>query len=334
MKTMKALTLINAREMEIKNVSIPTIQKDEILIKVSYCGICGTDVHIFHGEPGSAEVTPPIVLGHEFSGIIVEIGSNVKNFSVGDHVAIDPNIYCGFCQYCAQGRVQLCDNLSALGVTRNGGMAEFCAVPETSCFKLLKDLPLELGAMVEPLSCVLHGFDQIDDINSETTVLIIGGGFIGSLFLQTVLLKSPKKVTVCELDKNKHSLLKDLGAQEIYTSTNDILENFDIIIECVGKKSTSEATVDLANKGGNILLFGVPSPETDITLCAFSIFSKELKIASSFINPYTPLVATKLINEKELNISSLISHTIELEDVPDILKNYSKRGITKAIIRL
>uniref|UniRef100_UPI00403F9B34 zinc-dependent alcohol dehydrogenase family protein n=1 Tax=Candidatus Enterococcus willemsii TaxID=1857215 RepID=UPI00403F9B34 len=331
---MKALVLTEKQTMTIQDLAIPEITADEVLVKVKYCGICGTDVHIFNGEPGSAEVTPPVVLGHEFAGEIVKIGENVTQLAVGDHIAVDPNMYCGHCQYCRQGRVQLCENLSALGVTRNGGMAEYCAAPANACLKLDVDLPFEYGAMVEPLSCVLHGFDQIDPITPETTVLIIGGGFIGSLFLQTAQLYSPAKVNVCELNKEKHAQLLALGADKVYSSTDELTESFDLIIECVGKKETSEAAIAAASKGANILLFGVPSPNTELTIPAFDIFNKELKITSSFINPFTLSKAVHLLNQGNIQLAPLLSHTIQLESVPEILANYPAFGITKAIIEL
>ncbi|KAF1302730.1 zinc-dependent alcohol dehydrogenase family protein [Enterococcus saccharolyticus] len=331
---MKALVLTEKQTMTIQDLAIPEITADEVLVKVKYCGICGTDVHIFNGEPGSAEVTPPVVLGHEFAGEIVKIGENVTQLAVGDHIAVDPNMYCGHCQYCRQGRIQLCENLSALGVTRNGGMAEYCAAPANACLKLAVDLPFEYGAMVEPLSCVLHGFDQIDPITPETTVLIIGGGFIGSLFLQTVQLYSPAKVNVCELNKEKHAQLLALGADEVYSSTDELTESFDLVIECVGRKETSEAAIATASKGANILLFGVPSPNTKLTIPAFDIFSKELKITSSFINPFTLSKAVHLLNQGKIQLAPLLSHKIQLESVPEILANYPAFGITKAIIEL
>lgn len=331
---MKALVFEEKHKMTVQEVEKPVIAEDEVLVNVKYCGVCGTDVHIYHGEPGSSEVFPPVILGHEFSGEVVEIGSEITTLEVGDHVAVDPNIYCGHCKYCRQGRVQLCDNLSAVGVTRNGGMAEYSAVPENACLKLDKNVSLKSGAMVEPLSCVLHGFDQIDEIKPTTKVLVIGGGFIGSLFLQAIQLKSPAKVVICELNEDKHENLLALGADEVYKNSTDIKEEFDLVVECIGLKPTSEEAVRLAAKGANILLFGVPSPSTTIELPAFDVFSKELKIAGSFINPFTLEDAVQYITDGKIEVDSLFSHEISLEEVPELLENYSSLGISKAIINL
>ena len=150
----------------------------EVLVKVGACGVCGTDVHIYHGDKGSAEVGPPVVLGHELSGTIVETGAGVKKLKCGDRVAIDPNQYCGECHYCKAGKKQLCENLYAIGVNRDGGFAEYCYVPEAQCFLLDNRVPLEHGAMAEPLACCIHGVDRAK-IRLGDTVLVIGGGAIG-----------------------------------------------------------------------------------------------------------------------------------------------------------
>ncbi|RKQ30262.1 zinc-dependent alcohol dehydrogenase family protein [Oceanobacillus halophilus] len=331
---MKALVLTEKEKMSVQEVEQPTIHQDEVLVNVKYCGICGTDVHIFHGEPGSAEVTPPITLGHEFSGEVVAVGEEVTTIQVGDHVAVDPNSYCGKCDYCRQGRVQLCDNLSAIGVTRNGGMAEYCAVPEANCLKLPNTIPLKAGALVEPLSCVLHGFDQIKGIKPYSKVLIIGGGFIGSLFLQTVRLKNPYQIDVCEIDTKKHEQLLALGADQTYTNRNEFIGDYDLVIECVGRKETIETAIGSAAKGAEVLLFGVPSPTTAINIAAYDIFRKELNIHGSFINPFTLQDSVHLLGQEKLDVLSLISHTLSLEEVPEVLANYPRHGITKAIIKI
>ncbi|MHC5373021.1 zinc-dependent alcohol dehydrogenase family protein [Enterococcus sp. LJL120] len=331
---MKALVLTAKENMSLQELPTPTITDQEVLLKVKYCGVCGTDVHIFHGEPGSAEVTPPIVLGHEFSGEVIEVGAEVTTLAVGDHVAVDPNIYCGKCRYCRDGRVQLCDNLSAVGVTRNGGMAEFCNVPETACLKISQELPFEIGAMVEPLSCVLHGFDQIAPITADKKVLVIGAGFIGSLFLQMVQQKGAIWVDACEPNQQKHQLLTEMGVKNIFADLGDITDSYDLIIECVGKKQTCEKAVELANKGAELLFFGVPSPGTKIEISAHAIFQKELKIVGSFINPFTLNEAVDLLNSGAIDVKSLLSHQLTLAEVPDLLADYGKYGVTKAIIRL
>ncbi len=125
---MKAAVFYGNKNLKIEDIELPELEKGEILIKVEACGICGTDIHIFNGEEGSAKVSPPVVLGHEFCGTVVKTRSEL--FSVGDKVSVDPNIYCGVCRFCRSGKPQLCENLTALGVNLNGGFAQYAVVPE------------------------------------------------------------------------------------------------------------------------------------------------------------------------------------------------------------
>ena len=183
---MKGAFFLGNREFEVRDMEKRPLAADEVRIRVMACGVCGTDVHIYHGEAGSAEVTPPVVLGHEYAGIVEEVGADVKGLAPGDHVAVDPNIYCGACTPCRDGKKQFCEHLQALGVTRDGGFAQYSAAPAAQCFKLAPELPFEAGAMAEPLACCLHGIDAAG-IRPGSTVCVIGGGAIGLLMVQLAL---------------------------------------------------------------------------------------------------------------------------------------------------
>ncbi|MFC3881997.1 zinc-dependent alcohol dehydrogenase family protein [Bacillus songklensis] len=308
----------------------------EVRIKVKACGICGTDQHIFHGHPGSAEVVPPIVLGHELSGEVVEIGKEVTSLQVGDRVSIDPNIYCGECEFCRNGRHYLCNSLQAIGVTRDGGMGEYCTVPEANCYLIPTEMGFVEGAMVEPLGCVLHGIKKLT-IKPNHTVLIIGGGFIGQLFLQLVKMRGTSTIFVSEPDENKHELLYKLGAHTVMNPMKEenqaMLKNkADVVIECVGRKESMEFAFQAARKGGQVLAFGVSSPETRMTISPFEIFAKELKIMGSFINPHTHEEAISLISQKIIDTERLVSHRFSIEKLPKIMKTYPTLQVSKGVI--
>jgi threonine dehydrogenase-like Zn-dependent dehydrogenase len=159
---MKAAVFIGKGQMEVQDRMDPVPGRGEVLVEVKACGICGTDQHIYHGMPGSAAVTPPIVLGHELSGVVAAVGEGVESLRAGDRVTIDPNMYCRGCRFCRSGRYHLCSRLQAVGVTRDGGMAQLCAVPAENAYVLPESLSYEEGAMIEPLGCVLHGIKQLD----------------------------------------------------------------------------------------------------------------------------------------------------------------------------
>ena len=172
---MKASRFLGNKTFAVTDLPTPHAGPGELVLRNQVCGVCGTDVHIYHGEPGSADVNPPVVLGHEYSGEVVEVGEGVTGFAVGDHVTVDPNIYCGHCAYCQNGKKQLCPSMEAIGVTRDGGFAQYSCIPASQAFKLEPTVPWEAAAMAEPLACCLHGID-LAGIQVGDKVCVVGGG--------------------------------------------------------------------------------------------------------------------------------------------------------------
>jgi L-iditol 2-dehydrogenase len=328
---MKAAVLQGVKNLEVLNWQKPSPSSREVLVKVKSCGICSTDQHIYHGHPGSAEVNPPIILGHELAGEVVEAGAEVTNLQAGDLVSIDPNIYCGTCKYCRSNRAHLCENLQAVGVTRDGGMGEYCVVPEANCYKIPDTMTFEEAALVEPLGCVLHGFRKIQ-LSPLSKVLIIGGGFIGQLFLQLVKQQNVASIIVSEPAEGKKAVLVRLGADEVINPQDEVELEADVVIECVGRPESMEFAFKAAGKGGQVLLFGVAAPETVISVSPFEIFSKELTVKGSFVNPYTHEEAIALIANKVIDVQHLISHRFTLEQLPAAMADYPKLAVSKGII--
>jgi len=334
---MKAAVFLEKGVIEVQELEKPTPKTNEVLVAVKACGICGTDQHIYHGQPGSAEVNPPIVLGHELAGQVVEVGENVTTFKQGDRVSIDPNIYCGVCEYCQDGRPHLCDNLEAVGVTRDGGMGEYVLAPQGNCYPLPDSLTYEEGAMIEPLGCVLHGIEQIN-IWPGSSVFIIGGGYIGQMMLQMAKMYGASPIIVSEPDEAKHQQLLELGADKVINPIKDNVQDqvgagTDIVIECVGRQETMEQSVHIARKGGQVLLFGVSAPDTKISISPFEIFSKELTIKGSFINPHTHKKAISLVENGKVQIKPLLSHFFKIYEIPEVMARYHILKPVKGIIK-
>ena len=153
MNKMKSAVFYGKHQLKVEEVNLPVVGEHEVLVEVKACGVCGTDVHIYEGDEGAAPVTPPTILGHEFSGIIVETGSEVKGFHVGDRVCVAPNCYCGACDFCRNGEVHFCKNMIGYGSTENGGFAEYCVVNESQVYRLGEHTTFEQGAMAEPVAC-------------------------------------------------------------------------------------------------------------------------------------------------------------------------------------
>ena len=337
---MRAAVFLGNKTVEVKNIPVPQIGKDEILVQVKSAGICGTDVHIFSGGKGAADCVPPKVLGHEFSGIIVKAGPNVHDLREGDRVVIDPNDMCGRCRYCRSGKGHFCENMRGIGTTVNGGFEEYCAVRAKQATRISDSLSFDEAAFSEPVSCCLHGIDRAD-IRPGSTVLIIGGGPIGLIMLQLARLSGAAETAVLEPVESKRKMAKSLGADfAIDPASCDVQEELcshgfreiNTVIECVGLKKTMQSAVELAGKGATVVLFGLTAPDCEISVKPFEIFQKELTITSSYINPYTFSRAVALLESGRLKVKPLISRTLGLEDLGRALSDRNFRGGGKAIV--
>lgn len=325
---MKSNYFLGNGQFQVVEEPVPAIGELDVLVKVSACGICGTDVHIYHGDKGSAQVTPPVVLGHELAGTVEKTGEKVTALKVGDHVTVDPNIYCGKCHYCQIGKKQLCDNLYAIGVNRNGGFAEYCAVPESQCYLLPPDVPLRYGAMVEPLACCIHGID-LAQLRVGDTVCVIGGGAIGLLMLQLAKLNGASKVIVSEPVAMRREIALQLGADltidPVHEDLKERLEEYlgvpgvDVVIECVGNTIAVRQAFEAAKRGTTVLLFSVPKPDTTHPLDLMDVYKKELKIVGSMINPDTHGRAAALIGSGKIRLAEIITHSYPLEGLKDAI---------------
>lgn len=315
-------------EFEVREEPLPALGAHDVLVKVAACGICGTDVHIYHGDKGSAEVNPPVVLGHELAGVVEKTGSQVTTLQVGDHVTVDPNIYCGKCHYCQIGKKQLCTSLYAIGVNRNGGFAEYCAAPETQCYRLNPEIPLAYGAMAEPLACCIHGMDRLN-LRTGDTVCIIGGGAIGLLMLQLARLSGASKVIVSEPVAMRRKIAEKLGADLTIDPMHENLAarikaylgvpGVDTVIECVGNTIAVQQAFEAAKRGTSVLLFSVPKPETTHPLDLLAVYQKELTVLGSIINPDTHARAAALINSGRIRLGEIITHSYPLAQLKDAI---------------
>jgi len=336
---MKAAVLLGVKNLAINEVPIPSIKEDEVLVKVAYCGICGTDTHIFNGDEGSAKVTPPIILGHEFSGTIIAIGEHVHHLRPGDHIAVDPNYYCGTCYYCKNGREHLCSEMNAVGVTRNGGFAEYCTMPAKAALMLPKELSLKDAAFAEPLSCCLHGMD-LTHIQQGDHVLIIGGGTIGIIMVQLAKISGASHISLVEPDLKKRNLALKIGADNVFTTANDYYgfmsqcptNRADRIVECVGKPETVSFAINAATKGAIVMLFGLTPPEAVVEIKPFELFKKEIHITSSFVNPYTQTRAIDLLYTRRIQVSELVSMLIPLSRLPEVIADPQYQNKSKILI--
>lgn len=337
---MKSAVFYGKHDLRVEESKKPEIGPKDVLIQVKACGVCGTDVHIYEGDKGAAEVTPPTILGHEFSGVVAQTGAEVVNYKVGDRVCIDPNCYCGTCEPCRNGAAHYCENMIGYGTTVNGGFAEYCAVNERQVYLLGENTTFEQGAMAEPVACCLHGIDMCE-IQPGHQVVVIGGGMIGLLMMQLAKLAGAAKVALLEPVENKREVAKKLGADicidPIKEDVQAVLKAagmtwINTVIECVGRPSTIRQAIDIAGNKAVVMMFGLTKPDETIQVKPFEVFQKELVLKASFINPYTQKRALDLIDTRRLDVSSMIYEVCGLENLEDVLSKPELRANGKYII--
>ena len=339
-QTMKAAVFYGKHDLRVEEQTRPVLGTRDVLIKVKACGVCGTDVHIFEGDKGAAEVNPPTILGHEFAGIVEEVGAEVTQYQVGDRVCVDPNCYCGACEPCRNGVAHYCEHMIGYGTTVNGGFAEYCAVNEKQVYLLGEHTSFEQGSMTEPVACCLHGIDMCE-IQPGSQVVVIGGGMIGLLMLQLANLAGAAKIALLEPVEEKRKVAKQLGADlcidPLKEDAKKVLKEagfnwINTVIECAGRPSTIEQAIDLAGNKAVVMMFGLTKPDETIAVKPFEIFQKELVLKASYINPYTQKRALDLIDSGRLDVSSMVHEICGLEQLTEILENPVLRAKGKYII--
>jgi L-iditol 2-dehydrogenase len=326
---MRATQLYSTGDIRTVDIPVPTPASGELLIKVEAAGICGTDRHLYKGEFPSV---PQKILGHEFSGIVVERGDT--QIAEGTRVTCDPNTWCGTCAQCLRGRVNLCANNVATGIHRDGGFAEFCAFPASKAVVLPADLDPLHGAFCEPLACTIHGMD-LGAPQSGEKVLIIGGGVIGLLALQ-LAKRAGAEVALLTRSAEKQGLGSRLGADHAVGDETALRacwpEGADLVVECAGVAATVAMSPALARTGGRVVILGVlPQGET-VPFEPFDLLFREIQVHFSFLNPFTHARAAQMVADGTIVVAPLISRILTLEDAADAIASPPLPGEVRAIV--
>jgi L-iditol 2-dehydrogenase len=336
---MRAVRLNAVRDVSTQVIERREPGPNEVMLRVEACGVCGTDRHMVGGEyPASL----PVTLGHEFAGTVVETGTDAGSAG-GTRVAVDPNISCGRCRACRRGEVALCPDRVALGVDLDGGLAEYAIVPVSQVYPLPPGVPAVYGALCEPLACCLRALD-LTSISPGMSVAVLGGGVIGQLMVQLARLAGAGEVVLATRQASRRALAERLGA----TATIDpragdtvtaiggpggvVPGGVDVVLECAGTITTFEQGVALARRGGTVLVFGVAPPAERASISPFEIFSRELRILGSYLNPLTHGRAVELVATGTLSLEPLITHRLTLSEVPAVLTAPPESGEVKAMM--
>ena len=292
-QNMHAVRLHAPDDLRLDTVPVPRLGRGEVLVKVWRSGICGTDLHITKGSFPAPNL--PLTLGHEFSGVIAELGEGVDSPGIGAGVVVDINIACGRCYFCTRGQKLFCPHVEQLGVHRAGGLAEYVAVPASNVYELPASLSLDDAAYVEPLACAIHGQDRIG-VRSGDRVVIIGGGPMGLAHIALAKLAGAASVIVSEPDASRRRLAGAMGADVLIDPFETPLEEAlaeltdgigpDLVIEAVGSIPTYEAAIAIVRRGGRVLAYGAAPQTATMSLRPFDIYSKELTIVGSYAGTY------------------------------------------------
>ncbi|MDD5621867.1 MAG: zinc-dependent alcohol dehydrogenase family protein [Actinomycetota bacterium] len=322
---MKAAVIEKPGKISIKEIPYPKPGSDEVVIQVKNCGICGTDFHIYNGDYLGSY---PIVPGHEISGIVVEVGPDVPGLKIGNRVTADPNIYCGACYFCRTNRPNHCQNWQALGVTRNGGFAEYIAVTYKNVYKIPDNMSFLDAAFIEPVSCIVYGLRRLKIISGDN-VLIFGAGPIGMQMAQLVQHGNAASVTITDLNQARLKLAKKLGISKTVLSDDKLSQTlkriaplgFDVVIDATGVAKVAEMAVNFVKNTGKIMFFGVCPPEDKVMISPFEIYKRDLEIYGSYALCYTFYPALDLINNGALDVKSIVSNRVSLKDLPMVFKS-------------
>lgn len=326
---MRATRLFAVGDIRTVEVDPPDPGPEDIVIKVEAAGICGTDRHLFKGEFPSV---PGKTLGHEFSGLVVDAGKS--GLPLGTRVTCDPNTWCGACDQCRRGRVNLCSNNVATGIARDGGFAEYCAFPAAKAHVLPQDLDPLFGAFAEPLACTLHGMD-IGAVKPGERVMVIGGGVIGLLAVQ-LARQAGGDVMLLTRSASKQELGRSLGAAVGAGSAEETLDHWpegaDLVVECAGVPETVKVAPSLTRTGGRIVVLGVLPDGVQVPIEPFDLLFREIQMHYSFLNPFTHERATQMIAKGEIDVAPLVSRCITLEEAPDAIRQDPLAGEVRAIV--
>jgi len=342
---MQALVLEDLKNLQIRDVPEPAIGLEDVLIRIKACGICGSDVHGYDGSTGRR--VPPIIMGHEASGIITKIGANVHSFKIGDRVTFDSTVSCGDCRFCQSGDVNLCDNRQVLGVScgdyrRNGAFAEYVSVPQHIVYALPDSFAFEKAALIEAVSIAVHAA-KITNIQPGSSAVVVGAGMIGLLAVQAFRAFGCTKIIAIDLEESKLTTARSLGADETFLATDpDLLAKLaaatggqgpDIAVEVVGAQKSILTAINCVRRGGTVTLIGNLAPAVEIPLQI--VVTRQLSLLGSCASAGEYKECIELMENGSINVDPLISALAPLSEGADWFSRLYARepGLMKVILQ-
>lgn len=334
---MLALQIPEIGKLVLVHASKPQASPHTLLLRVAASGICGTDPHILHGlYPANL----PLIPGHEYAGVVESVGDGVDGFAPGDHIAVDPNIVCGICDFCRRGKVHLCKNLVALGVNIPGGFAEFCVVPVSQAFPIPKNLPLAHAALAEPVACCLRGVD-LAGITSGDRVVIFGAGPMGAIILQLARMQGASQVIMIDPQEGRRKRAETLGASWVIDPAKESViaairsqypDGVEVVFDCSGNVEAVRQTFQVVARGGTVMLYGVCHKDRNIEINPFWVNDNEITIRGSYNNPNTMARALDLLASGRLDAAAVVTHRYPLENGLEAFRSTGSDSCLKVVV--
>ncbi|WP_348648617.1 alcohol dehydrogenase catalytic domain-containing protein [Rhizobium sp. RHZ01] len=332
-RTMTAAVLVEPGKFEVKQVAIPRIGPNDVLVKVSQIGICGTDIHMFHGRYAADAL--PLIPGHEFCGTIDAVGSDVTHLSVGTTVVADINIGCGNCYWCRRNEVLNCAEVSQIGIGRDGAFAEYVAVPARLVIPAPAEVAPEVLALTEPVGCVVRAAKKAG-IGVGDSVVVLGAGPIGNLHVQMMRLVGAAPIIVFDLSTSRCEAALAAGADVIVTDPAKLKDavlaatdgvGADFVIESVGNARLYSTAFDLIRKGGHVSFFGITGPQdtVDLPILGTVLHENGLKgsVAAMGEDMYQAL---KLLTHQRFDVKAFTGAVFPLAEIQEAFESLPKRS--------
>jgi 2-desacetyl-2-hydroxyethyl bacteriochlorophyllide A dehydrogenase len=329
---MRAIVFEAPGELALRDVADPAPGPREVVIEVAAVGICGTDTHVFDGEFEGTVF--PLIPGHEASGVVVETGSEVTTLAVGDHVAVNPSTTCGECEFCLNGKSNLCRKWNGLGVVASdGASAQFLKAPVGNVFRLKPETDLHQAALVEPLACAIRGYDILPRKMGEH-YLVYGAGTMGLLMAQLAPRAGAASVTVVDLSEGRRQAAAEVGIEHVYAGADEAdRDQWDVVIDCTGVIRAIEDGLPRVKAGGTFQHFGVAPAEAKAGYSPFRVYRDELNIVGTMAVLNTFGRAVEMFEAGAVQSVPMISHSFTLDDYADALDMFRQGTGRKLQIR-
>ena len=342
---MKAAVLVSKQHMEWEEIDIPEPEPGELLIKLEYVGVCGSDLH-FYSEGRLANWVPeePLILGHEPGGVVVEVGAAVTGFKPGDRVTIEPQVPCGECEDCRKGHYNLCKHVKFMAIPKekDGVFSEYCTHAASMCYKLPENVNTRAGSLIEPLCVGMHGVSLSNATIGESAV-VLGAGCIGLCTIMALKARGISEIYAADvLDKRLEKAL-EVGAVRVFNSKRESIEEFvktlpgggvDQVYECAGNRVTTLQTTRLIKRAGKVTLVGVsPEPVLELDIATLNAMEGQIFSVYRYRNLYP--AAIKAVSSGQIPLESIISHEFDFDDIMhgvDYSLNH-KDDVIKAVIK-